>query len=301
MALHVIVGAGPVGSATAELLAAEGHRVRVVSRRGTGPQHESIERVAADASDADTLTRVAHGAQSLINCASPPYDKWAQLWPPLADAILDAAQRTEAVLVTMGNLYGYGPVAGPMTEDLPLAATTIKGRVRARMWTDALAAHTAGRVRATEARASDYLGARASSAFTQMVLPGLRAGKKVSAPINFDVAHSVTYIPDAARTLVVLAADERAWGRAWHVPSHPPITFRQISGQIATALGAPAPRLATLPVAMLRLGAFFSPMAKAFAEMHYQFDRPFVMDSSAAQRAFGFGPSPWEEIIASTR
>jgi 2-polyprenyl-6-methoxyphenol hydroxylase-like FAD-dependent oxidoreductase len=36
MALHVIVGAGPVGSATAALLAGRGEQVRVITRSGTG-------------------------------------------------------------------------------------------------------------------------------------------------------------------------------------------------------------------------------------------------------------------------
>jgi 2-polyprenyl-6-methoxyphenol hydroxylase-like FAD-dependent oxidoreductase len=39
MALHVIVGAGPVGGATASLLAERGERVRIVSRHGAGPEH----------------------------------------------------------------------------------------------------------------------------------------------------------------------------------------------------------------------------------------------------------------------
>jgi nucleoside-diphosphate-sugar epimerase len=64
VSLHVIVGAGSVGSATARILAGRGDQVRVVSRRGGGPVHDRIERVAVDA--------------------------------------------TGAVLVTTGNLYGYG-------------------------------------------------------------------------------------------------------------------------------------------------------------------------------------------------
>ena len=42
MSEHVIVGAGAVGSATAVLLAECGEHVRVVTRRGAGPQHPRI-------------------------------------------------------------------------------------------------------------------------------------------------------------------------------------------------------------------------------------------------------------------
>ncbi|HEY9482656.1 MAG TPA: FAD-dependent monooxygenase, partial [Micromonosporaceae bacterium] len=91
MSQHVIVGAGPVGTATALILAERGDKVRLVTRRGTGPEHPSIERVTADATDADRLTEVAAGAVALYNCANPPYHTWLTAWPPLAASLLTAA------------------------------------------------------------------------------------------------------------------------------------------------------------------------------------------------------------------
>jgi len=297
MALHVIVGAGPIGSATARRLADEGHRVRIVTRSGGGPDHKSIERVSADASDADRLTDLVVGAAALYNCANPPYHHWPTEWPPLATAILTAAERSGAVLVTMSNLYGYGPVEGQMTEDLPLAATTVKGRIRAQMWRDLLEAHQAGRIRATEARASDFVGAGGRSIFSEMVLPAIRAGKRALAPVNFDVPHSLTYTGDAARTLVTLGADERSFGRAWHVPTNPATTLREAATRYARLAGAPQPRLRTMSNAVLRLGGLVNPAAKEFIEMRYQFDRPFVLDSSAAQKTFGLEPTDLDDAL----
>src|SRR5437879_9234374 len=76
MSLHVIVGAGPVGTATATLLADRGEQVRVVTRRGTGPERPEVERIAADATDADRLAELCEGAVALYNCASPQYHQW---------------------------------------------------------------------------------------------------------------------------------------------------------------------------------------------------------------------------------
>ena len=146
MSLHVIVGAGPVGTGTATLLAERGERVRVLTRRGGGPQHPAIERIAADASDADRLAALAEGAAALYNCANPPYHRWLTDWPPLAAALLTAAERSGAVLATASNLYGYGPVDGPIIDSTPLAATHPKLKLRAQMWLDAEAAHQAGRI-----------------------------------------------------------------------------------------------------------------------------------------------------------
>ncbi len=119
MSEHVIVGAGAVGSATALLLAERGEHVRVISRRGTGPEHPAIERVAADATDAERLTALTSGAAALYNCASPQYHQWFTDWPPLASALLTAAERSGAVLASMSNLYGYGQVHGPISQKTP--------------------------------------------------------------------------------------------------------------------------------------------------------------------------------------
>ena len=98
MSLHVIVGAGPVGTGVAKLLAERGERVRIVSRRGAGPEHAAVERVAADATQADRLAELATGAAALYNCASPLYHRWFTDWPPLAASLLAAAERSGAVL-----------------------------------------------------------------------------------------------------------------------------------------------------------------------------------------------------------
>src|SRR3954471_4859216 len=105
MALHVIVGKGPVGTTTAELLAARGHRVRVLSRSG-GTSTGVLEHRRVDATDADALTEATRGAATVYNAVNPAYDRGATDWPPVAAALLAAAERSGAVLVTMGNLYG---------------------------------------------------------------------------------------------------------------------------------------------------------------------------------------------------
>ncbi|TDB77206.1 NAD-dependent epimerase/dehydratase family protein [Micromonospora sp. KC721] len=299
MSLHVIVGAGPVGTATARLLAERGERVRIVTRRGTGPEHPAIEPVAADAADPARLTALTRGAAALYNCASPAYHRWATDWPPLAGALLTAAERAGAVLATVSNLYGYGPVDAPMTEQTPLHATGTKGRVRNRMWTDALAAHRAGRVRITEVRASDYLGADATS-LPMLVLPRVLAGQRVFLPVDWDAPHTWTYLGDVARTLVAAAADERAWGRAWHVPSAPAVCMRELAVRAAALVGAPAPKLTRMPYPVLWAGGVVDPFARELRETVHQFARPFLMDSIDATTTLDVEPTPLGRSLKET-
>jgi nucleoside-diphosphate-sugar epimerase len=279
--MQLIVGAGPVGSTIARLLAECGERVRLVTRSGSGPDHPRIERIAADAADAATLLRLAEGAATVYNCANPPYHRWPELWPPMADAMAAAAKANDAVLAVCGNLYGYGPVDGPMTENLPLATRTVKGRVRVDMWQRALA----GGGRVTEVRGADYIGLRNS--VLEMALPAMRAGRTAWLPMPLGVPHSFTFVEDMAWALITLAGDERAWGRAWHVPSPPPMTVRELLARAAVAGGLAEPRLRHIPAPVVRAYGVFDPMAREFAEMAYQFQRPFVLDSTLTAGTFG--------------
>jgi nucleoside-diphosphate-sugar epimerase len=217
--IHVVVGAGIVGSTLAELLANDGQDVIVITRSGSGPTHKNVKRVAADISDLSNLLQIAPSAVAIYNCANPPYHQWAKEWPPIAESFLSYAEKTDAVLVTCSNLYGYGPVEVPMTESLPLNAPGINGKVRAQMWLEAKALHDAGRIKATEVRGSDYVCAGEQSRVGSRVLPKILAGKPAQVLGSIDVKHTWTYPLDVARLMQIIATDSKAWGKAWHVPS----------------------------------------------------------------------------------
>lgn len=293
--MYVIVGAGPIGTATANLLADRGEKVRIVTRSGRGPDRPEIERIRADATDPARLAELTEGASALFNCANPQYHRWLTDWPPLAAALLTTAERTGADLVIMSNLYGYGPVDGPITEHTPLAATHPKLRLRADMWRAALAAHEAGRLRVTEARASDYI--EANSVLSFALGKPLLAGRRAFAPAPLDVPHSWTSTLDAARTLVTLAGDDRAWGRAWPVPTNPPLTIRQLATRFCEVNGAPPARPATLPYPALRAVGLVSPMVRELSTTRYQFTAPFVLDSTVTEKTFGLHPRPIEDAL----
>jgi nucleoside-diphosphate-sugar epimerase len=300
MSKHIVVGSGQVGTHVAAKLLAQGHDVTVVTRSGGGP--EGAVRVAADVADKDRMTAITKGADVLYNCVNPKYHRWLTDWPPMAESFLAAAESSGAAYVMLGNLYPYGPVSVPMTEDLSLVSANPKFQVRAKMWQDALALHEAGRIRATEVRGSDYFGPGATdqSYLGDRFLVPLRTGKTIQLPFPLDEPHSWSYLPDVAEALIVAGADERAMGRPWHVPTTAPLSFRQVGDRMAGLLGRPAPKMAQLPWPLVRVAGLFSPMIGELKHIRYQFTAPYVLDSSAFQRTFGVAPTPIEEALKAT-
>ena len=299
---HVIVGAGPVGRHVAALLAERGDRVTVVTRSGRDTGLTGVQHVALDASDATALTRLTEGAAALHNCANPgDYTQWERVWPPLADALRTTAERTGATYAITGNLYPYGPVDGPMHPGLPDAATDHKGVLRARLWADALAAHEAGRLRAVEVRASDYVGPGiGENGHVTRVLPAALQGKAVSMIGRTDLPHSFTDVLDVARTLVAAVDDQESHGRTWIVPTNAPRSQRQAVTEMLAAAGRPPVTVRRVPVGVLRALGLVSPMTRELAEMGYQWTAPYVVDDRASRARFGIEPTPWDEVCRRT-
>jgi nucleoside-diphosphate-sugar epimerase len=302
MGTHVIVGAGAIGTATALLLARSGEQVRVVSRRGSGPDETGVELCRADASDVGSLAAATRDASVIYNCANPRYSRWEADWPPIARALLAAAEGATARLVTVSNLYSYTPPVRPIVETDPLDHSMRKGQIRAEMWTEALAAHEAGRLEVTEARASDYYGPGLTNQghLGERVVPRVIAGRSVSLVGDSDTLHSWTYVPDVARTLVAIGSSPVAVGRAWHVPTLAPRSARAMVEAFTAGAASRRTRVHKLPRAAIRLAGLFSADLREMPQILYQFERPFVMDSSAAQRELGLAPTPFDETIEET-
>ena len=205
--LHVVLGAtGGAGSAVVRELVARGLPTRALGRKAV-PFPEGVDYVRGDATDPATLRRVCKGATVVYHCINVPYAHWERTLPQLAQRVLEACADEGARLVVMDNLYMYGPVEGPITEEAPRRAAGPKGRLRAQLEETFLNAHRERKVDVCIARA-----------------------------------------------------------RRW----------------------------------MVALAGLFSPDLRQVGEVLYQFERPFIVDASKFQRAFGGRVTPHEQAIRET-
>jgi nucleoside-diphosphate-sugar epimerase len=299
--LHVVFGAGQVGCALSAHLAGLGLAVRAVSRHRPGALAEAVEWRAADATDPDAATAAATDASVVYQCLNAPYKDWPERFPPLQRGVLSAAESTGALLVSMENVYGYGSTAGePLTEDLPLLATTVKGRTRAAMTQQLLAAADAGRVRIAIGRASDFFGAGVTeSSLGERVFAHALSGRRADFLGNPDLPHTYSYVPDIAAGLATLGTDERAVGNVWHLPGPETVTTRQVIELVAGEVGHPV-AVRSLPKLAVRAIGLFNPLMRELAEMAYEFDEPFVLDTTKYQSTFGAAGTPLSTAVATT-
>lgn len=299
--LHVVFGAGQVGRTLAAHLAGLGLAVRAVSLHRPSALTDEVEWHAADVNDREATTTAAKGASVVYQCLNAPYTEWPERFPPLQHGVLAAAERSDALLVSLENVYGYGPTRGkPMTEDLPLAATTVKGRARAAMTQELLAAAAAGRVRITIGRASDFFGAGVTeSTLGERVFAKAVAGRKADFLGNPDLLHTYSYVPDIAAGLVTLGTDSRAIGQVWHLPGPETVTTRAVLELLGTEVGHPV-AIRTMPRLAVRALGLVSPLMRGLAEMSYEFDEPFVLDTSKFQSTFGTHVTPLQTAVADT-
>jgi nucleoside-diphosphate-sugar epimerase len=299
--LHVVFGAGQVGRALGARLAELGLAVRVISRHRPAALPDGVDWRAADASEPEAATDAANGASVVYQCLNAPYTNWPELFPPLQRGVLSAAEGNGALMVSLENVYAYGPTGGrPLTEDLPLVATTVKGRTRAAMTQELLAAAAAGRVRIAVGRASDFFGAGVTeTTLGERVFANALAGKRADFLGDPDLPHTYSYVPDVAAGLATLGTDERAVDGVWHLPGPETVTTRQLLELIAAEVGHPV-AIRSVPKLALRALGLFNPMIRALAEMAYEFEEPFVLDTSKYQSTFGGAGTPLATAIAAT-
>ena len=300
-AISVVLGAaGGIGNALVKELAGRGLRVRAVSRDGRARVPDGVESCTADLTAAEGAARACAGAAVAYHAAQPRYDRWAEEFPALNQNIVTAVTGAGAKLVFADNLYMYGPVTGPISEECPQEPASRKGRVRKGLADSLLAAAEPNGLRVTIGRASDYFGPGGTGSVAGMMVAAALDGKAVRWPANADVPHTFSYLPDVARALAVLGERSEADGKAWVLPAASAVSARELVALIGREIGRPVKVSVTSKLTM-RVAGLFVPEAREVPDIWYQFAAPFVVDDSAFETAFGpFEATPLAEAVHAT-
>ncbi len=303
-AKHIILGTGAIGRAIAEELIRRGESVRMVNRSGKMDEGAAeAQVVASDLYDQAKVREVTRGAEVVYQCSQPNYNQWVEKFPPLQQSIIDGLTGSHAKLVLVENLYMYGDTNGkPLTEDLLHNAHTKKGRTRSEISKAAFEAHRAGKLRVTAGRGSDFFGpwGLGTTAMGERTFYPMLKGKAANLVGNINMPHTHTYTKDFGKALVILGEQAEADGQTWHVPNDSPrLSQREMAGMIAEEMGLPL-KVSAMGRTMMWIGGLFIPEAKEAVEMMYEFEQPFIVDSSRFENTFGMKATPMREAIKET-
>lgn len=298
---HIIFGTGPVGCWTAHALRGLNILVRAVNRSGKRPDlmPDDVEVVTADVSDPQQAIEAARGATVVYQALNPPYHQWHKYFPGLQAGTMVAAKAAQARYVSIENLYMYDP-SKPMMEESPIVPKSKKGKLRAKMAEEVMAAHQRGEIRAAALRSSDYYGPGVlGSALGEMIFGNLVAGKKAQIGGSAVMPHSFAYIEDVGKAAAILGTREEALGEVWIAPHAPALSQGEVV-EMACQMLEIEPRISVISPMMMRLAGLFVPEARATVEMMYEFTEPFVVDSRKFEQVFQANATSIEEGVRKT-
>ncbi|HET9001668.1 MAG TPA: NAD-dependent epimerase/dehydratase family protein [bacterium] len=298
-----ILGAGgAIGNELVKLLAARNQPFRLVGRT---PRETpgATETLAADLADKDQTTRAVAGSSVVYLLVGLKYDHklWQEMWPRVMSNTIEACKRANAKLIFFDNVYMYGKVSGPMTEETHFNPCSKKGEIRAKIATTLINEWKSGALTAMIARSADFYGpATRNGVPNLLVFEPFARKQKASWLVNDSVPHSFTYTPDAAQSLVQLAERATAWNQTWHVPTTPnPLTGKEFVALAAKEFGV-APKYRVLSRPVIRIAGWFNPLVAESYEMLYQSDSPYLFDSSKFARELGFAGTTYADGIRTT-
>jgi nucleoside-diphosphate-sugar epimerase len=298
--MQTILGAGgAIGTELVKEFARTGQSVRLVSRQPK-PTQGATETVSADISDLDQTIRAVSGSSIVYLLVGLKYDirVWRELWPQIMRNAIEACKRANAKLIFFDNVYMYGRVSGPMTEETPFNPCSKKGEVRAQIATSLLNEIKAGQLSALIARSADFYGPDARTSVANiLVLEKFAKRAKASWLVNDSVPHSYTFTSDAARSLTILAATESAWNQTWHVPTtaNPPIGKQFI--ELAAREFGVEPKYRVLSRPLIKLAGLFDQITGESYEMLYQYESAYLFESAKFSKAFGFEATSYAEGV----
>ena len=298
---HVVLGASR-GSGLTVLreLIKQGYNAIGISSSGIVPRGIPSNNFAkADATNSKELLKVCNGATHIYNNLNVEYSKWVETLPIFTNNVIEVASRIGAKVIYLDNLYCYGQVDEPMTENMPNNATDTKGKLRGQITQQYLTAHNQGKIQVVIPRASDFFGPDVLSSVSDRFFPNILSGKPIQNIGDPTKSHSFTCINDLARATILLANRNETYGQVWHIPANQS-SVKQMA-ELTSSIANKPYKISNLGLIMVTIVGLFVPVIKEIRPLFYQYSRDYIIDSSKFEKQFPqFQKTPLKRALAET-
>ncbi|MFY0544401.1 NAD-dependent epimerase/dehydratase family protein [Brevibacillus sp. H7] len=298
----VLGASGSIGYAIVMELIARGIEVTAFARGESRlaslfGEEEKVNIFPGDAFDMDRLIEATAGADVIFHAMNLPYYEWESRLPVLMSNILNAAERNNARLVVVDNIYAYGKGNGTkVTEDTPKVPHTKKGRIRFQLET---MVKQSG-IPAIIAHFPDFYGPHAGNTMLHYTFQGVLSNKRAMFIGNQKRKREYIYTPDGAKALVQLSLCDSAYGQNWNIPGSGVISGEEIVQILREETGY-RKRVGTVTKPMLWLLGLVDKMMKEVVEMMYLTENPVVLSGEKLEKQIGKIPmTPYQTGIVET-
>jgi nucleoside-diphosphate-sugar epimerase len=298
--MHTILGAGgTVANALSRELINNNETIRLISRRPVKITGDNVTWKKADLLNYNEVLEAARDSKVIYLCAGLVYDKdiWREQWPVIIQNVINVVKETKARLIFFDNVYMYGLVNGPMTEQTPYKPSSVKGEIRAGIANKIMDEVKAGNIHAIIARAPDFYGTDSQNSFFDMMVLDKYAKKQTAQWIgNPKVKHNFIYIPDAGKAMYLLGQSPESDNQIWHLPTAPVKTGKEFI-ELAASIYGVKPKFMAINKVMLWLVGLFQKVVAGTVEMYYQYNHDYNFNSDKFEKAFNFKPTSYEDGI----
>jgi len=299
LAKAAIIGAtGPTGVHLAAALRAVGIGVRAIARNPTSLARlfpgDAIEKVPADALDAEGIARAIGGCDLAVDCIGLPAGAMGD-HARTATAIAAALRRTGARGLQVSSYWAYLPV-----QRLPLDEGHPREGGNAYIAARRAAEDTLAEAGAAVVHLPDFFGPFVHTSMLQQPLADAAKGRAMNWVGSRGLVREFIFVPDAMRLVAALARRPEAYGQHWAFPGAGPLTGPQAAAIASTHLGRPV-KLRTAGPVLLRLVSLFNRDLRDFLPMLPHYLRPMRYDSGKLARLLGpIELTPYEKTIPMT-
>ncbi len=304
-ARHVIFGTGAIGLATFDALRRRGESVRLVNRSGHAHVPDDVKVVGGDASDSAFTTAVAPAPASSTRPSTRPTASGQRSSRPCRPASWSPRRRPGRVWSAWKtSTCTDDPMAIRSPRTAPTTRTPRKGNSAGRWPATCSPPTDAGRVQVAIGRASDYFGPRggAQSNLGDRVI-ARRPGRKNRHGARRPGPAAHLHLPPRhrrrprrprrtpRRTRPGLAPAQRPGH-----PHHPPTHRHRLPCRRTT----PRPGARNAPTFLLRTLGLVNPVMRELVEMQYEYQAPFIVDSSKITDKLGAHATPLDTAVQRT-
>ena len=239
-----------------------------------------------NAFDDKSIYEASKDADVIFQCVAVPYEEMEKSQLTLGKAVMTAADKLGKKIVFVDGIYPYGRATQKfIDEEHSRNPHTKKGKIKLEL-EQLILSDQFKKAMPLIARLPDYYGPSSNlNSYLGMTLLNISKGKLSSYIGSLNIPREYIYLPDAAKMIVELAGNSRAYRQNWNIPGN--IITGRMFVHLAKVASGTNKSVIPLNKTIIRMIGWFSPVMREMVEMSYLTETPVYLDGNKYNQQIG--------------